>query len=151
MEDIGRVDWTANLVPERQRVRAAVVAKESAVLCGQAWFDGGIRALDPSAAIRWNMREVDTAAKGTVVCTITAEARALLSAERAALNFLQIRARRASAPAAGRAASCGCPPRGSRADWATRPRSPRRSRVFWSRRQSVGGGSNHRMALWMAS
>lgn len=54
IEDIGRGDWTAQLVPHAQRVKAQVLAKEPAVLCGQQWFEECIRALDPTASISWN-------------------------------------------------------------------------------------------------
>jgi nicotinate-nucleotide pyrophosphorylase (carboxylating) len=77
MEDIGRADWTARLVPQRQRVPAQVVAKEAAILCGTQWFDGCILALDAAATVRWNAQDGDSVTPGTVVCTIAAQARAL--------------------------------------------------------------------------
>ncbi len=52
-EDIGRGDWTAMLVPAAQRVRARVIVREAAVLCGRDWFDGCVKALDPDARIAW--------------------------------------------------------------------------------------------------
>ncbi len=88
-EDIGRGDWTAQLVPAGRRVSARVVAKEAAVLCGRPWFDACVHALDPAAELAWPHAEGQSVAPGTEVCRIQAEARALLSAERPALNFLQ--------------------------------------------------------------
>jgi nicotinate-nucleotide pyrophosphorylase (carboxylating) len=88
-EDIGRGDWTAQLVPAGQRVQAHVLAKEGAVLCGQPWFDACLHALDATARIAWQAAEGARIAAGTVACRIDADARALLSAERPALNFLQ--------------------------------------------------------------
>ena len=90
MEDIGRGDWTAQLVPAGRRVLARVVAKEAAVICGRPWFDACVRALDAGAGIHWAAAEGEPVAAGTEVCRITADARALLSAERPALNFLQM-------------------------------------------------------------
>ena len=57
MEDIGRGDWTAQLVPDGRRVQAHVVAKEAAVLCGQAWFDACVAALDATARVDWAWTE----------------------------------------------------------------------------------------------
>jgi len=147
-EDIGRVDWTANLVPASQTVQAQVVAKEAAVLCGADWFDGCILALDPSAAIRWNAREGDRVAQGTVVCTIAARARALLSAERSALNFLQMLSGVATKTRGYMEAIAGASPnpRGCLVV-DTRKTLPglRQAQKYAVR---AGGGSNHRMALW---
>ena len=89
-EDLGRGDWTAQLVPAGRRVRARVVAKEAAVLCGQAWFSHCLWALDATARLSWPVAEGGPVAEGSLVCEIEADARALLSAERSALNFLQL-------------------------------------------------------------
>ena len=148
MEDIGRGDWTARLVPEGEVARAQVIAKEAAVLCGQQWFDDCIRALDPAAVITWDQRDGDAVASGSRVCTIEARARALLSAERSALNFLQMlsgvatKAREYVDAIAGASPN----PRGVRlVD--TRKTLPglRQAQKYAVR---IGGGGNHRMALW---
>jgi nicotinate-nucleotide pyrophosphorylase (carboxylating) len=89
-EDIGRGDWTGRLIPESQRVRARVTARERAVLCGQPWFDACLLELDPRAQVRWHVAEGGALAPGLSVCEIEAGARALLTAERPALNFLQL-------------------------------------------------------------
>jgi hypothetical protein len=83
--------YTALLVPAGRRVTGRVLAKQAAVLCGQPWFDACVRALDPGAAITWHVAEGATVTPGTEVCRIEADARALLSAERPALNVLQTR------------------------------------------------------------
>ena len=88
-EDIGRGDWTALLVPAGRRVTGRVTAKEPAILCGQAWFEACVKALDPSATLSWSADEGTAVVSGTEVCRIEADARAMLSAERPALNFLQ--------------------------------------------------------------
>jgi nicotinate-nucleotide pyrophosphorylase (carboxylating) len=82
MEDIGRQDWTARLVPTGQRVRARVLVREDAVLCGRDWFDGCIQATDPNATVDWHVAEGTRMTAETLVCHIEADARALLTAER---------------------------------------------------------------------
>ncbi len=92
-EDIGE-DWqtgdlTARLIPADAIVRARVISREDAVLCGTAWFDACFAALDANVQIRWRARDGDAVAAGQTLCEIDGRARALLSAERPALNFLQ--------------------------------------------------------------
>jgi nicotinate-nucleotide pyrophosphorylase (carboxylating) len=89
-EDIGRGDWTGMLVPAQQRVRARVIAREAAVLCGRDWFDGVFRRLDPTARLDWALEDGAWTEPGHPVVTIEADGRALLAAERPALNFLQL-------------------------------------------------------------
>ena len=89
-EDIGRGDWTGQLVPAGRRVRAALRVREAAVLAGRDWFEGCVRALDPEAGIVWRHTEGAEMPADSLVCEIEADARALLSAERPALNFLQL-------------------------------------------------------------
>jgi len=88
-EDVGSGDVTAALVPEREQARAQVVAREAAVLCGTAWFDAVFRALDPRLGIDWSAADGERVGQGSVLCRIEGPARALLTGERTALNFLQ--------------------------------------------------------------
>lgn len=88
-EDIGRADWTALLIPAERPGRATVLLREPAVLCGQAWFDECFRQVDPAVRIAWQVAEGQLLAANTVLCEISGPARALLTAERSALNFLQ--------------------------------------------------------------
>ena len=88
-EDVGSGDLTAGLIAPGTRAGAAVTAREAAVLCGGAWFDACFRALDPAAEIRWTPSDGDAVAAGQILCEIRGDARAMLSAERPALNFLQ--------------------------------------------------------------
>lgn len=148
MEDIGRGDWTARLVDAELEARAEVTAREAATLCGSAWFDACMRALDPAARIDWRHADGEQVAAGAVVCTISCRARALLSAERAALNFLQMLSAVATRTRQYVAAIEGVSP------------NPRGCLLLDTRktlgglRQAqkyavrVGGGANHRMALW---
>lgn len=89
-EDVGSGDLTGELVPENERVKAQVIVREDVVLCGAPWFDAVMYALDASIVIDWKYAEGDLMRADSVVCLIEAPARALLTAERSALNFLQL-------------------------------------------------------------
>jgi nicotinate-nucleotide pyrophosphorylase (carboxylating) len=147
-EDIGRADWTALLVPARRRVRARVVAKEPAVLCGRRWFDHCLHALDAGADIQWLAAEGGPVVEGGEVCRIEADARALLSAERSALNFLQMLSAVATTTRRYVEAVAGCSPNPKGcAILDTRKTLPglRQAQKYAVR---VGGGQNQRLALW---
>ena len=88
-EDVGVCDWTAQLVPATQRVKARLIVREEAVLCGREWFEACLFKLDPQATITWAYAEGDLMAPNTEVCSIEANARAMLTAERPGINFLQ--------------------------------------------------------------
>ena len=88
-EDIGSGDITAMLIPKGTTARAHIIARESAVLCGQAWADEVFKQLDHKICLRWNADEGAQVAAGQILATLTGEARGLLSGERTALNFLQ--------------------------------------------------------------
>ena len=88
-EDIGSGDLTARLVPAEKTAAATVISREAAVLCGTAWFDGCFRDLDPQIEIRWFAGDGEPVAANQTLCEIHGDARAMLSAERPALNFLQ--------------------------------------------------------------
>jgi nicotinate-nucleotide pyrophosphorylase (carboxylating) len=147
-EDIGRADWTALLVPAGRRVRARVVAKEPAVLCGRRWFDHCIHALDARAEIQWLAAEGGPLVEGGEVCRIEADARALLSAERSALNFLQLLSAVATTTRRYVVAIAGLSPNPKGcAILDTRKTLPglRQAQKYAVR---VGGGQNQRLALW---
>ena len=88
-EDIGSGDLTAQLTPSRP-ARGIVITREDAVLCGTAWFDACFHRIDPSAKIVWSAHDGDLITAGQALCEINADTRALLTAERSALNFLQL-------------------------------------------------------------
>lgn len=88
-EDVGSGDLTADLVDPSAAAKASVVVREDAVLCGQAWFDEVYRQLDPRVSLSWRFRDGDDVTRDTVVCELAGPARALLTGERTALNFLQ--------------------------------------------------------------
>ncbi len=88
-EDVGSGDVTARLVPEDRRTRATVVSRERAVICGAAWFEAVFEQLSNEVTIAWQVQEGQRVDPGQTVCTLTGPARALLTGERTALNFLQ--------------------------------------------------------------
>jgi nicotinate-nucleotide pyrophosphorylase (carboxylating) len=87
-EDIGAGDVTAVLLPDAAD-NAYLLCKEDSVVCGRPWFDACHRALDPEVQIDWRVKEGDRVRKGTVLATLQGRARALVTAERTSLNFLQ--------------------------------------------------------------
>jgi nicotinate-nucleotide pyrophosphorylase (carboxylating) len=88
-EDIGSGDLTAQLIPANAQARAYVLCREQAILCGQAWFEACFRQLDPAVKIRWYSQDGSCIGESQMLCEIQGNARALLTAERPALNFLQ--------------------------------------------------------------
>jgi len=89
-EDMGSGDLTAQLIPEHTPGHATVITRQRMVLCGTQWFEGCFRALDADCEIVWKVREGEVAEAGRTLCEIRGDARALLTAERSALNFLQL-------------------------------------------------------------
>jgi nicotinate-nucleotide pyrophosphorylase (carboxylating) len=89
-EDIGSGDQTGRLVPAGVRRTARITVREEAVLCGVPWFNEVMRRVDPSIDVEWQYREGDRMAANTPVVLLHGPARALLTAERNGLNFLQL-------------------------------------------------------------
>jgi len=89
-EDVGGGDWTARLIPMDKSARADVICRTAAVLCGQAWFDACFGKLDPLVQLTWLADEGARIERSGRICHIDGNARALLTAERTALNFLQM-------------------------------------------------------------
>jgi nicotinate-nucleotide pyrophosphorylase (carboxylating) len=90
LEDVGTGDLTGLLVPEGGRAKARVIVREDAVLCGAPWFEGVMNCMQAGIEIDWQYAEGDLMKADSVVCTIEGPARALLTAERGALNFMQL-------------------------------------------------------------
>ena len=143
LEDVGAGDLTGKLVPDEARVRARVIVREDAVLAGAPWFDGIMLALDQSITIDWQYAEGDMMKAGSVVCTIDAPPRSLLTAERSALNFMQLLSGVATATRKYVDVVAGT--RAAILD--TRKTLPglRQAQKYAVR---VGGGQNQRMALY---
>lgn len=142
IEDIGSGDVTAALLPDGGDI-AYLLCKEEAVVCGRPWFDTCHRALDPAVRIHWRVDEGDRVPAGTVLATLAGRTRALVTAERTALNFLQTLSGTATTTAAYVDALRGT---GTRV-LDTRKTLPglRTAQKYAVR---VGGGDNHRMGLY---
>ncbi|MBN2871874.1 MAG: carboxylating nicotinate-nucleotide diphosphorylase [Halothiobacillaceae bacterium] len=88
-EDIGTGDVSAQLIPANQTAVARIVSRESAVLSGTAWADAAFRRVSPGTRVDWTATDGDRLFPEQVLCRVSGPARALLTAERVALNFLQ--------------------------------------------------------------
>ncbi len=88
-EDVGSGDLTASLLPADQEARAELVTRESAVLCGTAWFETVFRLLDPAVRIHWEASDGQGIEPGQRLCVIEGRSHVLLTAERTAMNYLQ--------------------------------------------------------------
>jgi len=144
-EDVGSGDVTADLLPAGARARAKVVSREAAVLCGRAWFEQCFRQLDPAVRIEWLAADGDHIAAGALLCRIEGDARALVTAERSALNFLQTLSSTATTTATYVGAANGT--RTTILD--TRKTLPG-LRLAQKYAVRCGGGRNHRLGLYDA-
>ena len=88
-EDIGTGDLTAALIPATQQAKATIVSRENAIICGIDWVNACFKSLDENINIIWRVNEGEKIASNQVLCEISGNARAILTAERCALNFLQ--------------------------------------------------------------
>lgn len=143
-EDVGSGDVTAALLPDIAD-SAYLLCKEAAVVCGRPWFDACHRALDPQVRIDWHVAEGDRVSAGTVLALLDGRARALVTAERTSLNFMQTLSATATSTAQHVEAVSGT--RTKILD--TRKTMPglRQAQKYAVR---VGGGVNHRMGLFDA-
>jgi nicotinate-nucleotide pyrophosphorylase (carboxylating) len=89
-EDIGSGDVTGKLLPGDDKVTAHVIVREAAVLCGAPWFEGVMKRIDARIDIEWRYAEGELMSPDRAVCIIEGPSRSLLTAERTALNFLQL-------------------------------------------------------------
>ena len=142
-EDIGSGDVTGLLVPATEWVDARVIVREAAVLCGAAWFDAVMMRCHADIRIEWQYSEGDMMSADSLVCTIHAPARALLTAERTALNFLQLLSGVASKTRRYVDLVAGC----KAAILDTRKTIPG-LRLAQKYAVRVGGGQNQRLALY---
>ena len=144
-EDIGAGDLTASLVPGNRQVRATVISREAGVVCGIAWFDECVTRLDPDARIVWQVADGDRITPSQQLCEINANGRALLSAERSALNFLQL-----LSAVASKARIYADAISGTRAQVVDTRKTLPGLRIAQKFAVRCGGGGNHRLALWDA-
>ncbi|MCB1985756.1 MAG: carboxylating nicotinate-nucleotide diphosphorylase [Burkholderiales bacterium] len=142
-EDIGTGDLTAQLIPERQMLTANVVSREAAVLCGTDWFELCFQTVSPDVQIRWFARDGDEIVIGQKICEITGQARALLTAERSALNFLQFLSSVATVTRRYVKAVAG-----TKADIVDTRKTLPGLRIAQKYAVKCGGGVNHRIGLY---
>ncbi|MCY4363232.1 MAG: carboxylating nicotinate-nucleotide diphosphorylase [Gammaproteobacteria bacterium] len=144
-EDLGTGDLTAKLVPQGATSAAAVLCRDSAILCGVAWFSEVFRQLDEGVSISWRCEDGDAVKPGQTVCTLSGSTRSLLSGERTALNFLQLLSGTATTTREYVTAI---------AHTATRLLDTRKTLPGLRSAQKYavlcGGGTNHRMGLYDA-
>ena len=144
-EDVGAGDLTASLVDEDALVGAQIVARESLILCGEAWVDEVFRQLDENIIIDWYIGDGGHAEANDIICKLVGPARALLTGERTALNFLQTLSSTATTTAAYVAAIEGT---GAKV-LDTRKTIPG-LRLAQKYAVTCGGGKNHRVGLFDA-
>jgi nicotinate-nucleotide pyrophosphorylase (carboxylating) len=144
-EDVGVGDLTASLIPISQLGMATVIAREPAVLCGLAWFEACFIRLDPMVKINWFAKDGDRVSVDQVLCEIQGNARALLTAERSGLNFLQL-----MSGVATKTRIYADVVADSRAQVVDTRKTLPGLRIAQKYAVRVGGGANHRLALWDA-
>ncbi len=145
LEDVGDGDLTAGLIDPARRARARIVAREDAVLCGAAWVAAAVVQLDPSARLHWQVAEGARCSTDQVVVEIESGAQALLTAERTALNFLQMMSAVATCTAVYVDAV-----KGTRAKIVDTRKTLPGLRLAQKYAVRTGGGTNHRIGLYDA-
>jgi nicotinate-nucleotide pyrophosphorylase (carboxylating) len=142
-EDIGSGDVTAQLIGAATQARARVLCRESAVICGTAWFDETFRQIDAAVRVHWRVADGQRVAADAVLCELEGPARALLTGERTALNFLQLLSATATVTARYVQAVAGT---------ACRILDTRKTipglRTAQKYAVQCGGGQNHRIGLF---
>ncbi len=144
-EDLGSGDVTADLLPSGEHAQARIITRDAAVICGRDWVDACFLALDPNARIEWHVSDGERVAAGTLLCRVEGDARALVSAERTALNFLQTLSATATVTAAYVDAV-----RGTRAKILDTRKTLPGLRLAQKYAVRAGGGHNHRIGLFDA-
>lgn len=142
-EDVGTGDVTAALIPVAQQAQATIVSREAAVLCGTAWCDAVFHQLDSAVRIEWHTRDGERIAADQVLCTLHGSARAVLTGERTALNFLQTLS--ATATLARRYADAV---QGLRVKLLDTRKTLPGLRIAQKYAVTCGGGHNHRAGLY---
>ncbi len=142
-EDIGTGDLTARLIPADRNARGRVITREAAVLCGTEWFSATFAALEPDSTIVWHAKDGDKVEPGQLLCDVLATARSLLTAERTALNFLQLLSATATTTSAYVEAVAG-----TKAEIVDTRKTLPGLRLAQKYAVAVGGGTNHRVGLY---
>lgn len=147
-EDVGAGDLTAGLIDATIQAKARVLAREAAVICGAPWVQATLQQVDPTATIQWLVGEGERCAPDQVVLEMTGSARALLTAERTALNFLQTLSAVAT-KTAGYVDAVNAVP-GNRAHIVDTRKTLPGLRLAQKYAVRTGGGTNHRIGLYDA-
>ncbi len=142
-EDIGTGDLTARLIPADRNARGRVITRQAAVLCGTEWFSATFAALEPDSTIVWHAKDGDRIEPGQLLCDVLATARSLLTAERTALNFLQLLSATATTTSAYVEAVAG-----TKAKIVDTRKTLPGLRLAQKYAVAVGGGTNHRVGLY---
>ncbi|MGC3963804.1 MAG: carboxylating nicotinate-nucleotide diphosphorylase [Rhodocyclaceae bacterium] len=142
-EDVGAGDLTAMLIPDAANASGRVITRQNAVLCGTAWFDAAFHMLDPTSTVVWHARDGERVQTGQSLCSIVANARSLLTAERTALNFLQLLS--GTATTVRRFVDAV---EGTRARIVDTRKTLPGLRLAQKYAVKAGGGSNHRIGLY---
>ena len=144
-EDVGAGDLTAALIPAERATHARVLARESAVVCGSAWVQAAVLRLDPAARMTWHVADGQRCTENQVVFEVRGSARALLTAERTALNFLQL-----LSGVATKTAQYVEIVRGTQAHIVDTRKTLPGLRLAQKYAVRCGGGTNHRVGLFDA-
>ncbi len=144
-EDVGSGDQTAALVPDSQQASATIVCREPMTLAGQPWVDEVYRQLDPTVAIEWLANDGDHLPSDSEICVLKGPARALLTGERTALNFLQLLSATATSTARYVSAIAG-----HKAKILDTRKTVPGLRLAQKYAVHCGGGDNHRLGLYDA-
>jgi len=147
-EDVGAGDLTAGLIDPGRRARAHVLAREAAVICGAPWAQAALQQVDPAIRIVWRVQEGQRCTPDQVVLEMEGSARALLTAERTVLNFLQLLSAVATKTASYVDAVQGVP--GNRAQIVDTRKTLPGLRLAQKYAVRTGGGTNHRIGLYDA-
>lgn len=144
-EDVGTGDLTAQLIDPSRKASARIVARESAVLCGRPWVEAALTTLDPAVQLSWRVQEGQRMQANQTVLELQGKACALLTAERTALNFLQLLSGVASKTATYVAAVAG-----TGAQIVDTRKTLPGLRLAQKYAVRMGGGVNHRVGLYDA-
>lgn len=147
-EDLGAADLTAALIDPALGASAKIVARESAVICGCAWVEAAFLAIDPKARFTWHVKEGQRCAADQLIVEVLGQARALLSAERTALNFLQLLSAVATKTALFVQEVARVP--GAKAQIVDTRKTLPGLRMAQKYAVIAGGGANHRLGLFDA-
>jgi nicotinate-nucleotide pyrophosphorylase (carboxylating) len=142
-EDVGTGDLTTALISATQQAQATIVSRENAVICGIDWVNACFMTLDSNIKINWHVNEGEEIAVNQLLCEISGNARAILTAERCALNFLQTLSAVATHTREYVLAIAGC-----RAQILDTRKTLPGLRLAQKYAVAVGGGANQRLALY---